>query len=331
MNIRLHMTGWLILVLLLGIGLAACGPAQDPDEEMATLTAVDEGALPEESSSVEEEEPEVDSAPAEEAEAPESSVEEADAGEPFDIYGGYDVDEFQVTDSGLQYLILEGGDGTPLEDGQIVRVHFTGWLDDGTEFVSSVTRGEPGSFLVGMETGLAGWDEAITLFSKGASGHIIIPPELAFGETGAAGIPPDTTLAFDLEVVDVLAGPPDAPQEIDEADYTVTDSGLKYYDFEEGDGPELEPGQPAAVHYTGWLEDGQMFDSSLIRGAPLQLILGGGQVIPGWDEGLMGMKVGGKRQLVIPPELAYGEEGAGGVIPPNAVLIFEVEIVPIEE
>ena len=156
---------------------------------------------------------------------------------------------------------------------------------------------------------------------------MIIPPELAFGESGGQGIPPNTTLIFDLTVVEIMDGPADAPQDVDEGDYAETENGVKYFDFELGDGTEVEEGQQVSVHYTGWLEDGTMFDSSLINGQPLTLALGAGQVIAGWEEGLVGMKVGGQRQLVIPPELAYGADGAGGVIPPNAILIFEIEVV----
>ena len=117
---------------------------------------------------------------------------------------------------------------------------------------------------------------------------------------------------------------------VDEDDYTTTDSGLMYYDIEEGDGPAPEAGQTVIVHYTGWLEDGTTFDSSFNRGQPAQFPIGVGQVIAGWDEGLLSMNVGGKRQLVIPAELGYGEAGAGDIIPPNAVLIFEIELVDVQ-
>ncbi|MDM8518954.1 FKBP-type peptidyl-prolyl cis-trans isomerase [Anaerolineales bacterium HSG6] len=117
---------------------------------------------------------------------------------------------------------------------------------------------------------------------------------------------------------------------MDEADYTTTESGLKYYDFEVGEGDNPTSGQPVAVHYTGWLEDGTRFDSSLLRGDPFVFPVGDGRVIPGWDEGVASMKVGGKRQLVIPSDLAYGEDGAGGVIPPDATLIFEVELIELQ-
>ena len=110
-------------------------------------------------------------------------------------------------------------------------------------------------------------------------------------------------------------------------------SGLKYEDTIAGNGAEAVSGNFVAVHYTGWLyQDGQAgakFDSSKDRGQPFRFPLGGGQVIRGWDEGVAGMKVGGTRRLVIPPEMGYGARGAGGVIPPNATLLFEVELLAV--
>ncbi|OQY46889.1 MAG: hypothetical protein B6242_06630 [Anaerolineaceae bacterium 4572_78] len=119
---------------------------------------------------------------------------------------------------------------------------------------------------------------------------------------------------------------------VDEADYVTTDSGLQYYDFTEGEGDYPQQGQSVTVHYTGWLHnDGTKFDSSLDRGQPFTFKLGLKQVISGWDEGLSTMKVGGKRQLVIPPELAYGDSDVGGgIIPANSTLVFEVELLQIE-
>ena len=109
-------------------------------------------------------------------------------------------------------------------------------------------------------------------------------------------------------------------------DATTTRSGLKYTDIEAGTGAIARTGQKAKVHYTGWLKNGQKFDSSLDRREPFEFTLGAGMVIKGWDEGVAGMKVGGKRRLEIPPSLGYGARGAAGVIPPNADLIFEVEL-----
>ncbi len=109
----------------------------------------------------------------------------------------------------------------------------------------------------------------------------------------------------------------------------TTTSGLKYTDVKGGDGAEAKAGDTVQVHYTGTLENGKKFDSSRDRGTPFEFEVGVGQVIKGWDEGIAGMKVGGQRTLVIPPDLGYGASGAGGVIPPNATLIFDVELVGI--
>ncbi|HJV65129.1 MAG TPA: FKBP-type peptidyl-prolyl cis-trans isomerase [Geomonas sp.] len=110
-----------------------------------------------------------------------------------------------------------------------------------------------------------------------------------------------------------------------------TPSGLSYTDIVVGTGDSPTSGKNVAVHYTGWLTDGTKFDSSVDRGQAFSFRIGAGQVIPGWDEGVMTMKVGGKRKLIIPPQLGYGSAGAGGVIPPNATLIFEVELLSVEK
>src|ERR671939_1729842 len=110
----------------------------------------------------------------------------------------------------------------------------------------------------------------------------------------------------------------------------TTPSGLEYEEIVEGTGPSPQAGQSVTVHYTGTFPDGRKFDSSRDRGQPFTFTIGRGQVIKGWDEGVMSMKVGGRRKLTIPPDLGYGARGAGGVIPPNATLIFDVELLGVK-
>jgi len=108
---------------------------------------------------------------------------------------------------------------------------------------------------------------------------------------------------------------------------TVTASGLQIIEIKVGTGAEAQKGQTVSVDYTGWLADGTKFDSSLDRGQPITFVLGGGQLIPGFDEGVVGMKIGGQRRLIIPPDLAYGAQGRAPVIPANATLTFDVQLV----
>lgn len=240
-------------------------------------------------------------------------------------------EDLTTTDSGLQYADLEMGEGEKAEASTTVVTEYTLWVqnEDENVFIVSSEYNQPATFVLGRESVFAGWEEGATGMRPGGKRLLIIPPDLAFGEQATGDIPADATLIMEIEMTDVTV-PPKFTQ-VEEDDYTVTESGLKYYDLTEGEGETPEAGQTVVVHYTGWLEDGSVFDSSVQRGQPFSLVLGEGNVITGWDEGLATMKVGGERQLVIPPELGYGEQGAGGVIPPDATLIFEIELLEIQE
>jgi FKBP-type peptidyl-prolyl cis-trans isomerase len=227
--------------------------------------------------------------------------------------------KMQKTASGLEYADEKEGTGETPTSGQTVIVHYTGWLWEnnakGKKFDSSKDRNAPFVFPVGEGRVIKGWDEGVATMKVGGTRKLLIPPSLAYGDRGAGGvIPANATLLFEVELLDLMK---------------KTKSGLEYRDIKVGDGPTPRPGQTCMVHYTGWLwqgAKGKKFDSSVDRGQPFSFPVGEGQVIPGWDEGVASMKVGGKRELLIPPDLGYGARGAGRDIPPNATLIFEVEL-----
>ena len=225
---------------------------------------------------------------------------------------------------GLQIEDLVTGDGAEARAGQSVTVHYTGWLHDpaapnnrGAKFDSSKDRDEPFEFDLGAGMVIQGWDLGVQGMKVGGKRVLTIAPELGYGARGAGGvIPPNATLVFEVELLPTPELPP-----------------LQITDVTEGSGDEARAGRPVTVHYTGWLFDpsaadgrGAKFDSSKDRNEPFRFHLGRGMVIRGWDDGVQGMKVGGTRLLLIPPHLGYGPRGAGGVIPPNATLLFEVDL-----
>jgi FKBP-type peptidyl-prolyl cis-trans isomerase len=232
--------------------------------------------------------------------------------------------KWQQTESGLQFIDVKEGTGETPKTGETCMVHYTGWLWEnnakGKKFDSSVDRDEPFAFPVGEEQVIKGWDEGVATMKVGGKRELLIPAKLGYGARGAGGvIPPNATLLFEVELLRV---------------FKKTESGLQFSDNKEGDGATPKPGQTCVVHYTGWLwqngAKGKKFDSSVDRGKPFEFPVGKKRVIAGWDEGVAAMKVGGKRQLLIPPNLAYGARGAGGAIPPNATLLFEVELIDVK-
>lgn len=242
-----------------------------------------------------------------------------------------------TTESGLQYEQLEAGTGEIPQPGEVVSVHYIGTLEDGTEFDNSYTRGEPIQFPLGQGAVIPGWEEGIGMMQVGEKARLTIPPDLAYGEAGAGGvIPPDATLNFDVELIAIeppppTPTPPPPPTSVDEEDYFDTDEGLRYAVLQVGDGDMPVEGGGVTFHFSGWVEDGTAIGDSYSFGQPFVMTLGRDEVMAGWDLALAQMQVGEKTQFIIPPELALGEEGSPPVIPENATLIFEIELLEVSD
>jgi peptidylprolyl isomerase len=222
--------------------------------------------------------------------------------------GGTPNENLTTTASGLKYVDLVVGTGASPAPTDMVTVNYTGTLENGTMFDASSQHGGPASFPLNQV--IKGWTEGVGSMKVGGVRKLVIPPDLAYGSQGAGSvIPPNATLTFIVELLDI-------PK-------------VKIEDTQVGTGAEATVGKSVVVNYTGTLTNGVVFDSSFQRNEPFTLTLGVGQVIPGWEQGLQGMKVGGKRTLTIPPSLAYGAQGFGP-IPPNSTLIFDVELLDVK-
>lgn len=232
--------------------------------------------------------------------------------------------------TGLAHEVLEAGQGGDQPGpADIVKVHFTGWLENGDLLESTVMNGKPAQFKLD-QVSIKGWVEGLQLMTVGEKRRFWIPADLAFGENGPPNAPKGP-LVFDFELLELqkVAPPLPAPDDVAKApeDAETTDSGLASKVLEAGTGSK-HPGatEDVLVHYTGWTTDGQMFDSSVARGEPISFPLNG--VIAGWTEGVQLMVEGEKRRFWIPGDLAYGETPSRPGAPAGT-LVFDVELIKI--
>jgi FKBP-type peptidyl-prolyl cis-trans isomerase len=234
----------------------------------------------------------------------------------------------ESTASGLASRVLVAGTGSESPAAaDTVTVHYSGWTTDGKMFDSSVKRGKPTSFPLNRV--IKGWTEGLQLMVVGETRRFWIPAELAYGENPGGGRP-GGLLVFDVELLEIQKAPeaPKVPEDVASvpANAEVRPSGLASRVLTVGTGSK-HPGKHdmVTVHYSGWTTDGQMFDSSVMRGSPATFGLS--QVIPGWTEGVQLMVEGEKRRFWIPAKLAYGENPRGGA--PAGTLVFDVELLKV--
>lgn len=273
------------------------------------------------------------------------------------------------TPSGIFIIPSDLGSGMKIDTGCAVKLQFTVSNMDGKEIFSSYTRPEPVQAQYGNRFDTPGLEEAVGTLKKGGKAKVVVPSKMAFGESGRGNIVgPYTTLIYTVEIVDVkskadyekeqaiekkkrekeqaeakkkqdqqnavakAAEPKEREKYLKEKNITVkpTASGLYYIEKAKGTGPQAVAGKKVKVHYTGTLLNGTKFDSSRDRNEPFEFVLGQGQVIKGWDEGIAMMKQGGKATFIIPSAIAYGDRTAGS-IPAYSTLVFDVELIAVED
>jgi peptidylprolyl isomerase len=254
--------------------------------------------------------------------------------------------EVVTLESGLMFKDDSLGTGREAKADELVTIHFKGWMvpkdsvdlfadwsqDQTKQRMSlgdSKMRNQPLKYVLNSNSFIKGTDDGIVGMHVGGTRTIIIPSKLAYGEAGMGFIPPNTDLKVVVELLEVKDKIVVEMWKVDPASFKSTASGLKYSIVSGGTGPTADSGQVVTVHYSGFLEDGTKFDSSVERDEPISFIVGQGQVIPGWDEGLRLINKGSKARFIIPPKLGYGEMQLEK-IPANSTLIFDVELIDVQ-
>lgn len=227
---------------------------------------------------------------------------------------------------GIEVVDTERGTGEGAAHTDFVEVHYTGYLaENNQKFDSSHDRQMPFRFQLGAGEVISGWDNGLVGMKVGGKRTLTISPEHGYGSRGAGNvIPPNATLIFEVEMLGITPLP--KPWIYDDADVYTTESGLQYVIKTVGEGEPVKDGDVIDIYYAGFFEDGDLFDTSENSPQSFMFTVGEGRAIPGWEEGIKGIRLGEERIIIIPPSLAYGENGIPGAIPPNSTLIFNVKV-----
>ena len=261
------------------------------------------------------------------------------------IFGCSNSPDSVTLKSGLKYSEVKAGTGAEAKNGDLIEIQFKGWIiKDSSNLFSdwsvdstkkadliadSYAMNQPMKFVLGTESFIKGSEEGIVGMKAGGQRTIIIPSNLCYGPEGMGPIPPNTSIRVLIELVSTKEAVVAKMWDVDSTLFKTTASGLKYAIIKEGEGELVGKEKQATVHYSGFLLNGNRFDSSVERDEPFTFVAGVGQVIPGWDEGVQLMKKGSKARFIVPSNLAYGDRDLGK-IPPNSTLIFDVELLDIK-
>lgn len=233
-----------------------------------------------------------------------------------------------LLDNGLHIRDTELGSGAPVDSGYYFRAHYIGYLQNGEIFDSSYERNTPIHFQLGVGQVIPAWEQGIKGMRAGGKRVLETPAELAYGQTGIPGIiPSGQSLRFDIEMLEVIVPP--SPLDLGSGRMQRSSSGIEYMVHRTGNGRKPDTGDMVNVHYSGYLSDGTLFDSSHLRSESFRFRAGTGYVISGWDQMILDMRAGEIRTIIVPADHAYGDAGIPGVIPPNAELRFDIELLEI--
>lgn len=251
----------------------------------------------------------------------------------FSPYFGFGQDSKTVNNSliespsGVKYKFLRKGRGVQPKTGDDLYVHYIGRYNDTVVFADTYKRGFPLQFTFGIGQVIKGWEQTFKYLHQGDVVYMEVPPELGYGNIEQQGVPPNSVLQFEIHLMQVIPGRKVIPYSTLGKDTITTKSGLKYIIIEDGTESYPRDKELMIVDYTGFLENGKIFDSSIRRNKPLKFTMGEGAVLKSWEEGLRKIKEGGMIKLIIPPELAYGEKGFKNIVPPNETLTFDIYLI----